>query len=260
MDHIELLEDTKGNKQNLNLTYAVRDGIISHCGEIDENSIHPREEYIDLDLYQYPNQYAPYTWEGCIVKVSDKISYIGRDIEDAITFGILNDHLEELYHLLHISDQSFVINNTVIMNNLIDDLCKSSSPEKGLCFSEESILLMNQIKAFNYQYIYSSDRLQPSNRYFSLVLNEIYNTLKATYAAENTICRLKHIEKFYPNLVRSFLDWINSFWNVGDRTHLDNEILFDINSEKDYLLAIISYISGMTDKFAIDTYQEIISF
>ena len=85
VDYIELLEDRNGKKKNLDLTYAVRDGIISHCGEIDENSLYPRTEAIDLEKeYQYPNQYSPYTWEGCVVKISDKISYIGRDIEYAI--------------------------------------------------------------------------------------------------------------------------------------------------------------------------------
>ena len=47
VDKIELLEDKSKNMQNLNLTYAVRDGIISHCGEIDENKLKPRDEYID---------------------------------------------------------------------------------------------------------------------------------------------------------------------------------------------------------------------
>ena len=93
----ELLEDNERYKQNLNLTYAVRDGIISHCGEINENGIKPRDEFIDLADYIEPNQFAPYTWEACVVKVSDKISYIGRDIEDAITLGILDEHLNELY-------------------------------------------------------------------------------------------------------------------------------------------------------------------
>lgn len=48
VDFIELLEDHNNCKQNLNLTYGVRDGIISHCGEIDENSLKPREDFIDL--------------------------------------------------------------------------------------------------------------------------------------------------------------------------------------------------------------------
>ena len=76
VDKIELLENKDQYKDNLDLTYAVRDGIISHCGEIDENCLKPRQEYIDLTTYVRPNQYAPYTWEGCVVKISDKISYL----------------------------------------------------------------------------------------------------------------------------------------------------------------------------------------
>ena len=119
VDNIELLEDKDGYKQNLDLTYGVRDGIILHCGEIDENIIKPREEFIDLKEYKYPNQFAPYTWEGCVVKIADKISYIGRDIEDAVTLGILDEHLDQLYDLL--GNTGGTINNTVIINNLIYD-------------------------------------------------------------------------------------------------------------------------------------------
>ena len=104
VEKIELLEDLIKDKQNLNLTYAVRDGIISHCGEIDENMLKPREENINLDEYKTPNQYAPYTWEGCVVKIADKIAYLGRDIEDAISLGILDENLEELYTVMHIED------------------------------------------------------------------------------------------------------------------------------------------------------------
>ena len=64
VDKIELLEDPNGNMQNMNLTYAVRDGIISHCGEIDQNNLKPRNEYIDLEEYKTPNQFSPYTWES----------------------------------------------------------------------------------------------------------------------------------------------------------------------------------------------------
>lgn len=91
VDGLELLEDPNKNLQNLNLTYAVRDGIISHCGEIDENHVKPRENFVNLCEYTYPNQYAPYTWEACVVKIADKISYLGRDIADAIRLGILTN-------------------------------------------------------------------------------------------------------------------------------------------------------------------------
>ena len=76
---------------NLNLTYAVRDGIVCHCGEVDENALFPRNDYMDLYEIQTAGKVAPYTWEGCVVKISDKISYLGRDIEDAISLGILTE-------------------------------------------------------------------------------------------------------------------------------------------------------------------------
>ena len=47
-DYIETLQDPFGAEQPLNLTYAVRDGLICHCGEIDQQGIKPREENIDL--------------------------------------------------------------------------------------------------------------------------------------------------------------------------------------------------------------------
>ena len=258
VDNTELLEDNEGNKQNLNLTYGVRDGIISHCGEIDENSIKPREDFLSLDEYQYPNQFAPYTWEACVVKISDKISYIGRDIEDAVTLGILDEHLDKLYDLLGYT--SGTINNTVIINNLIYDLCNNSSPDKGLCFSDQSLELMNKIKKFNYEYIYLSDILKPSDNYFSVVIEQIYNTLKNTYNGTKTFDQLHKLKKFYPNLVTRFIDWFNNFSTLGDRENLKNKVLFDIEKPNDYYFAIVLYIAGMTDKFAIDTYNEIIGF
>lgn len=258
VDNTELIEDTEGYKQNLDLTYAVRDGIISHCGEIDEVSLRPRSDYIDLKDYKFPNQFAPYTWEGCVVKISDKISYIGRDIEDAVTLGILDGHLDELYKLL--GNTKGTINNTVIINNLIYDLCQNSSPENGLCFSDKALEVMNKIKEFDYKYIYLSDILKPAEEYFSVVINRIYDTLKNAYAGVDTFNNLKKFIKFYPNLINGFTDWFNNFSNIGNRENLKNKILFDISIPTDYYFAIILYIAGMTDKFAIDTYSEIIGF
>ena len=262
VDNIELLEDNNKNMQNLNLTYAVRDGIISHCGEIDENCIKPREEYINLDNYTYPNEFAPYTWEACVVKISDKISYICRDIEDAITLGILDEHVYELFELLNITSENEQINNTIIINNLIHDLCENSSPEKGLCFSKKALDLMNKIKEFNYKNIYSSERIKPSVRYFNLVINEIYNLLKSTYNGTDTLNNLKNLSSTYSKLCESFISFISNYYDFGNREalKLKNKVLFSLDNEKDYYQAIIYYISGMTDNFAIEIYNEIIHF
>lgn len=252
VDNIELLEDTERFKQNLDLTYAVRDGIISHCGEIDENCLKPRKEFIDLNDYKFPNQYAPYTWEGCVVKISDKISYLCRDIEDAITLKIFKD----------IPGEEDIINNTNLINNLIYDLCENSSPEKGLCLSENALNLMNRIKAFNYKYIYASNRIKPSTRYFRVVINEIYNLLKSMYDGQNTLNKLNDVSDIYPNLCKGFINFITDYYDFDNRENLrlKNKVLFSIDNEKDFYKAIIYYISGMTDNFAIEIYNEIIHF
>lgn len=259
VDKIELLEDNLKNKQNLNLTYAIRDGIISHCGEIDENRLKPRKEYIDLKQYNTPNQYAPYTWEGCVVKIADKISYLGRDIEDAIALGILDEHLEELYNILNYNSNE-IINNTVIINKLIIDLCENTTVENGLCFSEEVFKLIKNIKQFNYKNIYLSKRIKPSIRYFRIVLEEIYNTLKNAYCGVDTIKNIEKIEKIYPKLITSFESWLSNYWNLERNDTAQNDIIFNIENEKDYYKAIIYYIAGMTDNFAVEIYNEIIGF
>ena len=146
------------------------------------------------------------------------------------------------------------------MNNLIKDLCENSSPENGLCFSQKMFDLMNELKKFNYEYIYLSDRLRPSSRYFDLVLNEIYNTLKNTYDRENTLNKISKMKKFYPDILNNFEEWLSKYWTYERKENSKNEVLFNIADEKDYTKAIIYYISGMTDNFAIEMYNKIIGF
>lgn len=261
VDNIELLTNVNNEEKNLNLTYAVRDGIISHCGEIDEISLKPRTEFIDLEKdYIKLNQYSPYTWEGCVVKISDKISYLGRDIEDAISMGILDSNLNELYDLLE-QPRSANLNNTNIIGDLIADLCLNSSANECLKFSTATFEKIKRLKQFNYKYIYKHKCMNPSERYFSLVLNEIFNTLNECYDGMNTLEKLNSIKPFYTKVIDTFIKWISCYWNIEtDRTHLKNKILYDMNNIKDYQTAIITYISGMTDSYAIETYNDIVKY
>lgn len=258
VDYIELLEDPDGYKQNLNLTYAVRDGIISHCGEIDENCLKPRNEFINLLNYEYPNQYSPYSWEGCVVKIADKISYLVRDIEDAIKLGLL-DNFENLNNLLHINYDNICLNNTTLINYLIYDLCYNSSPELGLCFSDRSFEIICKIKKFNYENIYRNNKLEPSTRYFNLILSEIYNTLKSCFN-NNALTSIEKLKKYYPKLYLDFSKFMHDYYFIPNKQNFKNQSLFNASSKSDFLKAILYYISGMTDNYAIEIYNEIIGF
>lgn len=269
VDKYELLENMQGNKTNLNLTYAVRDGIISHCGEVDENAIRPREEAIDLDEYTSVNQYQSYTWEGCVVKISDKISYIIRDIEDAISLRILDEQdLDQLQEILGVEDKAKLDNGNVI-NDLIQDIVMNSSPENGICMSEEKLNLLNKIKKFNYDKIYFSEKLKDSNNYYELVINTIYSFYKKLYM--NGVLYIKDKIDLYGTAIFEFINWLEiysinfktdyeNYYNDNDLSKYDNVKMLDMTKPEDYIEGIIEYISGMTDKKAIDVFNKLISF
>jgi len=262
VDDMELLEDNEGNRKNLNLTYAVRDGIISHCGEVDENSLKPREEVIELCDYTKPNQYKPYTWEGCVIKIADKISYIGRDIEDAIILKVLSsEDIQELNELLNMKRKE-PINNTNIINELVIDLCQNSNIEQGLHFSQEKLEMMNRIKAFNYQKIYLNKRVGAPDEYFSIILHRIFNSLAQCYNGEDTGKKLVEYGKQYSKTYLEFLEWIENYWSLREKEQikLNHKMIYDMKKEKDYKRAILDYIAGMTDNYAIESYQSLISF
>ena len=159
VDDIELLEDDYRIYRNLDLTYAVRDGIISHCGEMDDNGLRPRTEAIDLQKdFVRCGQFLPYTWEGCVVKLADKIAYVGRDIEDAIRLRFLTRENVSLLTEMARQYDNKAVNTTVIIHNMIYDVCRNSSPEKGLCLSSELFEQLTAIKQFNYTYIYKKSQ------------------------------------------------------------------------------------------------------
>ena len=260
VDNIELIKDYEGIKRNLNLTYAVRDGIISHCGEVDDNGLIPRDEYIDVTKdYTYPNQFSPYTWEGCVVKVADKISYIGRDIEDAKKMKLLSD--KDIERLDKVTE-NVRINNSNIINYLVVDLCKNSSPKKGICFSKEAFETMNAIKQFNYDKIYRNEKINPTVRYFKVLMTEIFYTLKKEWNGKSTIFNLKRMKRYYPNLSYEFVNWLSEYSLTDDRKPelYNNKVIYNLENLEDYCRAIIDYMSGMTDNYIVQVYNEIVSF
>ncbi|MCR5691420.1 MAG: HD domain-containing protein, partial [Eubacterium sp.] len=192
VDKVELLADSENKKRNLNLTYAVRDGIISHCGEVDENGLMPRKELFDLREFDQPGKYNASTWEGCVVKMADKIAYLGRDIEDANRLGYFDQNQKKILQDMAGVLNEKAMNTTVIMHNMIIDLCHNSNPDRGICLSNTMSDQLDELKEFNYKNIYANKRLEPFGRYATLVIQEIFDHLRDLYQGEET---LTYIEK-----------------------------------------------------------------
>ena len=266
IDNIETLADEDGFQQNLNLTYAVRDGIVCHCGEIDERYIKPRDEAADLYSVKKGGKTGSYTYEGCVVKISDKIGYIGRDIEDAFTYGILTDEqTSELLDIVHTTYPDLKLNelnSTVLIHKFIIDLCQNSSIENGLCFSDDCYKVMKLIKNFNYKNIYNHPRILRFKHYATLVIETIFNTLSEYYPKVNE--NLNKQRKFYPNTIKTFEDWLIKYsdYDTVKKTDLQyaNKQIYSLSDKKDYQNAILDFISGMSDNYAISVFNELISF
>lgn len=274
VDKVELLQNPQNKYNNLCLTYAVRDGIISHCGEKDIKCLRPRTEFIDLEKeFIKPSEYEPITWEGCVVKIADKISYVGRDIEDAINLGFIDDKAKRKLVALARKFDKDAINTTVIIHNLILDVCKSSSYEKGICLSEQGFENLTKIKQFNEKIIYKNKRLSSFKRYAELVINELFKVLLATYKSQDTFTNICLMKNRCPKLMDAFSKWLaqyvdssiidaNSCGKLIDvsASCLNEKIYGKLENKETYIQAIIDFIAGMTDRFAVEMFHDLISY
>ena len=269
IDCIELLEDNTGCYRNLYLTYAVRDGIISHCGEVDENGLMPRQEFIDLADFTHPGQYNACTWEGCVVKIADKIAYLGRDIEDALRLRFLDE--EDLRGLREIAQRhrEAEINTTVLIHNFIISICQNSTPETGIRLSEEYHEMLTEIKHFNLKHIYLNPKFGVYKKYVALILRSLFEFLIGFYAGEATPERLLEKKSSYPLLTTDMAQHLYHYSAIrrpgakGEeilRRYQNRKIYGHLETEQLYAQAILDYISGMTDAYALRVFNELLTY
>lgn len=275
VDSIELLPDNTGSHDNLHLTFAVRDGIISHCGEVDHNRIKPRDDMRQLYDIKECGTFQPFTWEGCVVKLSDKIAYIGRDIEDAEALGFLGDKdISDLKKMSRGFCGNDNVNTTTLMHSLIKDIIENSTPEDGLVLSDKTFDFFKEIKNFNYERIYRSSRFNVYKNYVNLIINSIYDILldDKIYKDSHTIANVYgEYGKQYSTLVNDFIDYVCKYTSEDVINHYDSDKLYkylkydnekiygSLATRDDYVWAVTDFISGMTDKYAISLFDELIT-
>lgn len=217
--------DIENNGLGLNLCIQVLDGIMCHNGEVLSNEYVPEIKTKDQFLEQYKMSYKDYksslkirpmTLEGCVVRISDIIGYIGRDIEDAIELGVLKreDLPKEITEVLGTKNKD-------IINTIVTDIIDNSLGKNSISMSKEVYQALWSLKEFNYKYIYSKAMTLEEEEYYRGGINKIY---------------------YY------YLDAINN----NDRDNVIYKIF--LNNQSDIYLnntnpkrMVIDFIAGMTD-------------
>lgn len=218
-----------------NLTLQVLDAVLCHNGEIVSGEYHPVKKTKEEFLEQYESAYTdpeisrkliPMTLEGCVVRISDIIAYIGRDIEDAIMLGALTrDQIPENIKRV-LGD-----NNRDIIATINSDIINNSYGKPYIKMSDEVYQAIKDLKDFNYQYIYSKANTKEEEEYYRRGFNMLYNKY-LNDIEENNISS---------DIYTKFLNWKNDIY----RNNTSNKRI------------VIDFIAGMTDEYFMSKYQKI---
>lgn len=237
---LRTLRYTALGTKGLNLTYAVLDGVVSHCGEsFKKTKMKPDFTVKNFDDIKDRSHLVPSTWEGVVVRYSDSIAYLGRDAEDAARMGLIKMEDIPLSVQKHLGKT-----NGEIINSLVNNLAANSSADEGIGFSSDILDAVAEFVEFNYKNIYKSEYMNGETTKRERLLTLIFNYIKELYQTymHSPDLLLKENVPLATNF-KSYLDKRMSVYN--ERGEGEKELLFD-------------YISGLTDTFAIDSARAIL--
>ncbi len=170
----DILSSRKDKGRGMNLSFEVRDGIASHCGETySEYRLHPDRSKSTESILEYckGRHPMPATLEGCVVRIADKIAYIGRDIEDAARAGIM-----EFEDIPPAITSTLGSTNSQIIHTLVTDIIHNSLDRDQICMSDEAGSAMEQLLKENVSRIYRSEKIK---RYETRVKNTVEGLFEA---------------------------------------------------------------------------------
>ncbi|MCP3941372.1 MAG: HD domain-containing protein [Desulfobacteraceae bacterium] len=163
LQSIQFLDRIEKNGQGWNLSLQTMDAIICHNGEAHSRKLIPERnrslEDFDAMILAIKAQNTcdkiPMTMEGCVVRMADTISYVGRDLEDAIRLGIITrDQVPKE------CKQTLGQTNGTIVFNLVTDLIHNSLGKPFIGFSDPISNALKNLKKFNYQSIYKNPAIK----------------------------------------------------------------------------------------------------
>ena len=222
-----------------NISLQTLDGILCHNGEFECKEYRPsslsgfdefdakvEECYKDKSAI---NRLVPSTLEGCVVRVSDMIAYIGKDRQDAIKAGLISS--EDIFEENEIGKY-----NATIINNLIVNIVENSYGKPYIRLDEAHYTALRESKRSNYEIIYQSSKIADTyDKKIRPMFERIYERLLSdlTGGRKDSPIFTHHID--FVNDANRFNGWDYAAHSTSD----------DI---------VTDFIASMTDDYFIDLY------
>lgn len=186
---VDLIEKRSSGSRGLNLSIEVRDGILNHTGEN-----------------------KPFTLEGQIVRIADRVAYINHDIDDALRAGIIAQKDLPL-------DAIKILGKTHSerIDVMVRDLINSSWQQKEIKRSAEVKAATEKLRGFLFKNVYIGSEGKSEEGKAKRLLKLLYEFF------------IEEIDK----IPEEYLEF-----------------------EQNHKQAVVDYIAGMTDRYAINLGQK----
>ncbi len=223
----------------LNITLQTLDGVASHNGELELERYQP----ISLDSFSTFDSVIescyidgnnvfnmiPSTLEGCVVRISDIIAYLGKDRQDATKSNPLN--------LSAFSDYGIGVINSEIINNLIVNIIENSYNKPYIKLDKTHFEALKQAKKDNYDKIYNDKVNKESDKTIKQMLYKLYDKLYLDLRNSN----------LSSPIFTHHIDYINKPYYKRETPYLETE----------FNQIVVDYIASMTDDYFIDLFDHL---
>lgn len=225
-----------------NVSIQTLDGVICHNGEFEKqvlrtsglNSVDGYDAMVNSCWEQGDEvirHLAPMTLEGCVVRISDIIAYVGKDRQDAIRAGIaqedtFDDGLGGAY-------------NAWALKAFVADVVEHSVGSAHIAMSEEGFEEMRRAKRENYQKIYDASEVNGEfNREVAELFERLYDSVR------NDLVAGREEAPVFRHHIRYVSQWLGHYGQSYDW-------------ESDVDLTTVDYLSSMTDDYfmALSTFM-----
>ena len=216
------------------ITLQTLDAIMCHNGELPQNEYIPRKKSKEEFMREYKVSYQdksiikklrPMTLEGCVVRISDLIAYLGRDIEDAMRLNIVSfDDIPESIKK-HLGSS-----NREIVNTIIKDVIENSLGKNYIKLSDKVYKGIVDLKKFNSENIYSKAYTKEEREELEVILHTLFKGYMIDLENNNG----------ESNIIKSYLN------NMSDE--------YKNNNSRERI--VIDYIAGMTDDYCVREYNK----